>query len=108
MKSKALNSRTLRHFAFASVSAMALMCTVMSDQAWAQSPADSDEIIVTARKRGEALLDVPFSVNALSEEQLRDRGTVNLEDLSRNVAGFSVQNLGPGQSQVAIRGISAG
>src|SRR3546814_4356854 len=31
-----------------------------------------------------------------------------IEDLSRNVAGLTVQNLGPGQSQVAIRGVSAG
>ena len=28
--------------------------------------------------------------------------------MSRNIAGLSVQNLGPGQSQVGIRGISAG
>src|SRR3546814_6089318 len=31
-----------------------------------------------------------------------------IEDLSRNVAGLTVQNLGPGQSQVSIRGVSAG
>ena len=28
--------------------------------------------------------------------------------MSVNVAGFSVQNLGPGQSQIAMRGVSAG
>lgn len=105
-----MTTKTLRRFAFATVSVLALIATAAADQAWAQAPAESasDEIIVTARKRGEALLDVPFSVNAQSEEQLRNRGAVNLEELSKNVAGFSVQNLGPGQSQVAIRGISAG
>ncbi len=103
-----MKTNTLRRLALAGASALAILSTAIVDQAWAQAPADGDEIIVTARKRGEALLDVPFSVNALSEEQLRDRGTVSLEDLSRNVAGFAVQNLGPGQSQVAIRGISAG
>jgi outer membrane receptor protein involved in Fe transport len=35
-------------------------------------------------------------------------GASNLEELSRNIAGLTVQNLGPGQSQVAIRGVSAG
>lgn len=35
-------------------------------------------------------------------------GSFSLEDLSRNVAGLTIQNLGPGQSQVAIRGVSAG
>ncbi|MBM5812194.1 MAG: TonB-dependent receptor [Gammaproteobacteria bacterium] len=66
------------------------------------------EITVTARKRAESLLDVPFAVSARSEEALRNAGATNIEDVSRNVAGFTVQNLGPGQSQVALRGISAG
>ena len=68
----------------------------------------SEEITVTARKREESLQDVPFSVVAPTEEVLRDRGVDTLEGVSANVAGFSVQNLGPGQSQVAIRGVSAG
>jgi iron complex outermembrane recepter protein len=100
--------KSLRRAARSTVSALALIaCAMTATPAFAQD-AGEEEIIVTARKRGEALLDVPFSVNAQSEEQLRSRGATNLEELSRNVAGFSVQNLGPGQSQVAIRGISAG
>ena len=67
-----------------------------------------EEVTVTSRKREELLRDVPFSVAALTEEILRDRGADNLEDVSANVAGFSVQNLGPGQSQLAMRGVSAG
>ena len=67
-----------------------------------------EELIVTATKRDQALIDVPFSVAAQSEAMMRARGITNIEDLSRTVASFSVQNLGPGQSQVAIRGISAG
>lgn len=67
-----------------------------------------EEMTVTARKREEILADVPFSVAAPTEEVLRERGAEELEDVSRNVAGFTVQNLGPGQSQVAIRGVSAG
>ncbi len=63
---------------------------------------------MTARKRTELIQDVPFAISARTEEALRNAGAVNIEDVSRNVAGFSVQNLGPGQSQVALRGISAG
>lgn len=74
----------------------------------AQAQTEIEELVVTARKRDEALIDVPFSVNAQSEQQMRDRGVTNVEELSRTVASFTVQNLGPGQSQVAIRGISAG
>src|SRR5213076_1797861 len=36
------------------------------------------------------------------------RGAENIEEVAQNVAGFSVQNLGPGQSQVAMRGASSG
>ncbi len=67
-----------------------------------------EEITVTARKRAETLQDVPISVAARTESQIRQNGLTSLEDISRTVASFSVQNLGPGQSVVAIRGTSAG
>jgi iron complex outermembrane recepter protein len=67
-----------------------------------------EEMTVTARKQEESIQEVPLSVSAPSEEQLRDRGAETLEDISANVAGFSVQNAGPGQSQVGMRGVSAG
>jgi iron complex outermembrane receptor protein len=67
-----------------------------------------EEVTVTARKREESLDDVPFSIAAPTELELRERGAEDLEGVSANVAGFTVQNLGPGQSQVAIRGVSAG
>lgn len=74
----------------------------------AQSDDASDIIIVTATKRDANLQDIPFSINAQTAEDIQRSGAVTLEDLSRNVAGLAVQNLGPGQSQVAIRGVSAG
>ncbi len=67
-----------------------------------------EEVIVTAQKRAANLQDVPFSVSASSEAQIRDSGSENIVDLARNIAGFAVADLGPGQSQVAIRGISSG
>jgi iron complex outermembrane receptor protein len=71
-------------------------------------PALSEEVTVTANKREEVLLDVPFSIAAPTEETLRARGVENLEGVAANVGGFTAQNLGPGQSQIAIRGVSAG
>jgi iron complex outermembrane receptor protein len=67
-----------------------------------------EEVTVTSRKREETIGDVPFSVAAPTEQVLRERGADELEDVAANVGGFTVQNLGPGQSQVAIRGVSAG
>jgi iron complex outermembrane receptor protein len=72
------------------------------------TPGEIDEIIVTSRKREESEHDVPFSINAQTAEAMRSSGATSLEDVARNVAGFTVQNLGPGQSQVAIRGVSSG
>src|SRR5262249_1162810 len=70
--------------------------------------ASAEVIVVTATKRETSIQDVPFSINAQTEEDIRRSGAVTLEDLSRNVAGLAIQNLGPGQSQVSIRGVSAG
>ncbi len=85
-----------------------------SGQAVAQD-ADGDDavsrqqtIIVTATKRAESLQDVPFSINAQTQDDIEITGAGSLEDVARSVAGLSIQNLGPGQSQVAIRGVSAG
>ena len=110
------------HFA-AYLVAFVFTATSLTVPAWAQDDAPqedaeaaaanpdeayAEEVTVTARKREETLSDVPFSVAAPTEQILRDRGATNLEDVSANVAGFNVQNLGPGQSQVAMRGVSAG
>src|SRR3546814_21169084 len=69
---------------------------------------DGNEIIVTATKRDASLQDVPFSINAPTEQAIERANASTIEDLSRNVAGRTVQNLGPGQRQVSIRGVSAG
>ena len=71
-------------------------------------PALAQEVTVTATKREQTVLDVPFSIAAPTAEVLRARGVENIEDVAANVGGFTVQNLGPGQSQVAMRGVSAG
>lgn len=91
----------------------AVLCAApVAAQDAAETPAtDASEgnvIIVTATKRDTRIQDVPFSINALTQEDIQRSGAVTLEDLSRNVAGLTIQNLGPGQSQVSVRGISAG
>jgi iron complex outermembrane receptor protein len=80
-------------------------------QAAPQPSAESGEgglIIVTATKRATTVQDVPFSINAQTQEDIQRANASTIEDISRNVAGLAVQNLGPGQSQVSVRGVSAG
>ena len=79
----------------------------------AQDVPPSDEeldevIVVTAQKRATALQEVPFSIAAVTNEDLEQAGATNIVDVARNIPGLYITDLGPGQSQVAIRGISAG
>ena len=71
-------------------------------------PTTLNEITVTATLREQELRDVPFSIAAPTASELRTRGAETMEDIATTQAGFSVQNLGPGQSQVAMRGTSSG
>ncbi len=95
------------------VTSLPLFAQTQSDQQPTPPPEEekpkiTEEMVVTARKREETVQEVPVSVAAPSEQELRDLGAETIEDVSVNVAGFTVQNLGPGQSQVAMRGVSAG
>ncbi|PYP06068.1 MAG: hypothetical protein DMD27_05820, partial [Gemmatimonadetes bacterium] len=71
-------------------------------------PLTLEAVTVTAMLREQELKDVPFSVAAATADVLRTRGADNIEAIAANVPGFSVQDLGPGQSQPAIRGASSG
>jgi len=88
-------------------SAVLILGFVLPGAVFAENAA-MEEIVVTATKRETSAQDVPFSLNVQTEENIKRTGASNIEELSRNIAGLTVQNLGPGQSQVAIRGVSAG
>jgi iron complex outermembrane receptor protein len=88
-------------------SLLAAGCAALAFTAGAQEAA-LQEVIVTAQKRTQNLQDVPFSVSATSQAQIVNSGAQDIVDLARNIAGLSIADLGPGQSQMAIRGISSG
>jgi len=61
---------------------------VVKAQAIAQAPAEPislDDVTVTARKREERLIDVPFSLQVLGAEKLEKLGAVNFSKLYRSV-----------------------
>lgn len=89
-------------------SSMMLSAAVAAQEASADDGFALEEIVVTATKRASSIQDVPFSINAQTAQDIQRSGAKSLEDLARSVAGLQIQNLGPGQSQVAIRGVSAG
>jgi outer membrane receptor protein involved in Fe transport len=101
-------TRSARLHLFATLSAIALTSPALAQEADAEAEDQGNDIVVTATLRDTSLQDVPFSINAQSGEDLLRANAQTLEDASRNVAGLNIQNLGPGQSQVSIRGVSAG
>lgn len=82
--------------------------TALAFSAPASAQVELEEITVTATKRETTIRDVPFAINVQTAQDIQRSGATNIEELSRNIASLTVQNLGPGQSQVAIRGVSAG
>ena len=51
-----------------------------------------EEIVVTARKRDESLLEIPLSVSAFSQEMLDRAGIDNAQDLSDFVSGLDFRS----------------
>ena len=64
------------------------------------------EIVVTAQKRSQSLLDVPLSVSVISGDELTKRGASTIEDLQFTVPGLSITEFSPGQQRISMRGIS--
>jgi outer membrane receptor protein involved in Fe transport len=81
----------------------------------AQASGGLDEIIVTATRRQERLMDVPMSVQAFSQEKLDAEGLHNIDDLSRASPGVTFIRQGAGSagnyndegSDISIRGIDS-
>jgi iron complex outermembrane receptor protein len=68
---------------------------------------EMEEVIVTARKREEALLDVPVVVNAFNAQEIQSAGITRPQDfiaLTPNMTMVQTQN--QGTSFIVVRGIS--
>lgn len=72
-------------------------------------PADRslDEIVVTAQKRSEALIDVPLSVSVVSGETLREKNIDNFNDLALYTPNVKI-SAGSVAGFVKIRGLGSG
>jgi len=66
-----------------------------------------EEIVITATKREARLQDVPLSVRALQGDDLIKIGAVDLEGYARTIPGIALDENGPGQNRVNIRGLAA-
>ncbi len=68
----------------------------------------SENVVVTAQKRAETLVEVPASVAVLGGETLENHHVEDLQDLGQMVAGLTVTGDEPGTNRVTMRGINTG
>lgn len=66
-----------------------------------------EEVVVTARKRAETLMDAPVAVAAVTGDSIESQGVTNMEQLSAKVPGLQIGR-GAQTSNIRIRGIGSG
>ena len=88
--------------------AIAAICTGISFTfSGAASAEVVDELIVTAQKREENILEVPIAITTFGEEQLDGRGFSQIEDLAFAIPNVSIQNSADSRTTTfTIRGIT--
>src|SRR6516164_4574225 len=102
---------------------LAMVGTVSQRVSWAQageasaagSGTELKEVVVTAERRVEKLMDVPMSVTALSQEAIEAKGLHNIDDVTRVAPGVTFIREGMGasgnyndeDSDISIRGIQS-
>jgi iron complex outermembrane receptor protein len=93
--------------------AMTLIATLYVGLAPQPAYAQMQDIVVTARKREENLLEVPFAISAFSEQDLQKADLKDLTDLSKFTPGLTFENQAVnradrGSPNIIIRGINPG
>jgi len=84
--------------------------TLMMSQPAVVSAAESfslEEVVVTARKRQESLLEAPVAITAVSGDDIEKQGITSMEQLSAKVPGLQIGRAAQ-TSNVVIRGIGSG
>ena len=96
---------------FAGIAALFVSTALPGGVVAQSSEASSDtgtieEVVVTATKRGAtSLQDIPFSIQALSADDLASVGAVDFNDFYHQIPGLSVFDAAPGNKRFVIRGV---
>jgi iron complex outermembrane receptor protein len=86
-------ARSLRRaiYATSALSILAFTPAAFAQDEGASADAGDEEIIVTARRRDERLLDVPIAVSAFSGEALEARGALDITDISNITPNTTIE-----------------
>jgi iron complex outermembrane recepter protein len=96
------------HTSFVCRFGLSILCAQLAAEAVYAQTADStgelQEIVVTAQRREQSVLDVPLSLQAMSGEQLANSGIQDLTSLRFDTPGLTTAS-DSGFTQIFIRGI---
>ena len=67
-----------------------------------------DEVVVTAQKRTQALIDVPVSITAVDGDVLERQQASNFQDYLKLVPGLQLNQNTPGNGRLVMRGVNTG
>src|SRR6188508_1237240 len=91
--------------------AAAVATALMTNSAWGQEKPEAtnlDEVVVTAQKVSQSVIDVPLSISVLGADDLERTQSVNFQDYVKLVPGLQLNQSTPGFGRLALRGINTG
>jgi iron complex outermembrane receptor protein len=96
---------------FAVLAACLVIATALSSPAQAESGAGAqgaiEELIVTARKREESVLEIPETVSVISGDAIARRDLTTLDDIGNSIANLNLSKRADGFPNVSIRGVGS-
>jgi iron complex outermembrane recepter protein len=91
--------------------AAAVATALMTNSAWSQDKPEVtnlDEVVVTAQKVSQSIVDVPLSISVLGGGDLERTQSVNIQDYVKLVPGLQLTQSTAGMGRLSLRGINTG
>jgi outer membrane receptor protein involved in Fe transport len=85
--------------------AVALLALASTVCAQVQEP---QRVEVTASKRTQLVIDVPYSITAIGAKEIADRGVTDIQQMQSVVPSLFINQNAPGASRIQLRGLSQG
>jgi outer membrane receptor protein involved in Fe transport len=86
---------------------LALAAAAQAQPAGQRAAPALEEVIVTAQRRAENVLEVPIAISVFNSESLRDTGAAQLADFLQSAPGVGIVDDQSGTQNVQIRGINS-